>query len=50
MLNLSDEISTIFLWIGTWGIKEVIFNISLINDNKIYIYVLLILIAIYIKL
>lgn len=50
MLKLEDEISTIFLWLGVWGIKENIFTISIINENKIYIYVLLILIGIYIKI
>jgi len=50
MLKLEDEISAIFLWLGVWGIKENIFTLSVINENKIFIYILLILIGIYLKI
>jgi len=50
MIQIVDEISAIFLWLGIWGIKEHVFTVSIINDNKMYIYTLLLLIGIYIKL
>jgi hypothetical protein len=49
-LNLIDELSIIFLWIGIWGITDMFINLFIINEYKQYIYVLLILIAIYFKL
>lgn len=48
-LNIIDELSIIFLWIGIWGITDMFINLS-INEYKHYIYILLILIAIYFKL
>ena len=49
-LNIIDELSIIFLWIGIWGITDMFINLSVINEYKKYIYILLILIAIYFKL
>lgn len=49
-LNLIDEISIIILWIGIWGITDMFINIPIVNEHKQYIYILLILTAIYFKL
>jgi hypothetical protein len=49
-LNLIDELSIIILWIGIWGLTDIFINIPYINQYKEYIYILLILFAVYFKL
>jgi hypothetical protein len=49
-IKLIDELSIIILWIGIWGLSDIILNISYIEKYKHYIYILLILIAVYFKL
>ena len=49
-LKLIDEIAIIFLWIGIWGISDEIIYSSIMLQYKKYIYVLLILCALYVKI
>ena len=48
-INLIDEIAIIFLWIGIWGFVDEIIYSSVVLQYKKYIYVLLILCALYVK-
>jgi len=43
-LNLLDEMTIIFLWIGIWGICDILLNIPFMYQHKHYFYILLILI------
>ena len=49
-LNLIDELSIIFLWIGIWGLSDMLLNVPIMYEYKHYFYIILILIAIYYKI
>jgi len=49
-IKLIDEILIIILWIGIWGLTDMLLNYSFIEKQKHYIYIILILIVIYFKL
>jgi type I restriction-modification system DNA methylase subunit len=49
-IKLIDEIAIIFLWIGIWGIADEIIYSTMVFQYKKYIYTLLILSAIYMKI
>ena len=49
-IALLDELAIIFLWIGIWGISDEIIYSSVVLQYKKYIYVLLILCALYLKI
>ena len=48
--DLLNELSLIFLWVGIWGVLDKVTNGTSLSKYKIYIDVLLILIALFIKL
>lgn len=48
-LLLVDELSIILIWIGAWGLSDMITRVPFIEKNKNYFYLLLILIGIYNK-
>ena len=49
-IKLIDEISMVFFWVGLSGLLDRVINHSLIKQSSIYIYLLLILFAIYLNL
>jgi len=49
-INLVDELSIIFLWIGIWGMFDMFLNVPELKKHRYYIYLLLILIALYFKM
>jgi len=49
-INLIDEFAIIFLWIGIWGIIDELIYTTAIFQYKKYIYTILILIALYMKI
>lgn len=49
-INFLDELSIIFLWIGIWGLSDMILNAPLMSKYKHYFYIIFILIAIYYKI
>jgi len=49
-LTMIDEISMIFFWVGSTGIIEKMINYPGIKPSKIYIYMLLLLLALFIKI
>lgn len=48
--NILDELSMIFFWIGSYGISDKIISQQIFKHHKIYIYVLLVLLGIYLRL
>ena len=48
--DIINELSAIFLWVGAWGILDQFTHLTIIEQYKKYFYVLLILIAVYIKI
>ena len=48
--NLTDELSAIFLWVGSWGILDILLNNTVLIKYRLHCYIILILIAVYIKL
>ena len=49
-IALLDELAIIFLWIGIWGITdEIIYSTSMFQYKK-YIYTILLLTALYMKI
>jgi len=48
--DLTNELSLIFLWVGIWGVIDSVTHQTILVNYKIYIDILLILIALYIKL
>jgi len=48
--DLANELSLIFLWVGIWGVIDSVTHHTILVNYKIYIDILLILIALYIKL
>jgi hypothetical protein len=48
-IKLVDEISMIFFWVGTSGLLERIINTPILIHSKMYIYAILLLFAIYLK-
>lgn len=48
--DIINELSIIFLWVGVWGILDQFTHLTILEQYKKYFYVLLILIAVYIKL
>lgn len=48
-LDLKDELSIIMIWIGIWGISDMILKIPFMNSYRHYFYLLLILIGLYNK-
>lgn len=48
--NIIDELSYIFLWIGLWGIFDIILFDTVLIKYRLHCYIILILIAVYIKL
>jgi len=48
--DLANELSLIFLWVGIWGVIDSVTHQTILVNYKIYIDILLILIALYIKL
>jgi hypothetical protein len=49
-VDIINELSIIFLWVGTFGILDQFTHLSILEKYRTHINVLLILIAIYIKL
>jgi hypothetical protein len=49
-INLIDEIAMIFFWVGANGILDKIISWPSIKPSKIYIYLLLLLSAVFFKL
>jgi len=49
-INLIEEISMVFFWVGSNGILDKIIDRPSINSYKMYIYIILLLIAIYLKI
>ena len=49
-IKLVDEIAMVFFWVGLNGILDRIINFSSLKPSKIYIYMILFLFAIYVKL
>ena len=49
-INLIDEISMVFFWEGSNGILDRIIDRPSLHSSKMYIYMLLLLIAIYFKI
>ena len=49
-IKLIDEISVIFFWIGISGLIDRFINIPIVIPSKKYFYIILVLIAIFIKL
>jgi hypothetical protein len=45
-----DELSIIMIWIGAWGLSDMITKIPFVEEHKNYLYLLLILIGIYNKI
>jgi len=48
-IGLIDELVIIFLWIGIWGITDEIIYSTIMFQYKKYIYIILLLIALYMK-
>jgi hypothetical protein len=48
--DILNELSVIFFWIGIWGILDRVTNNTVLVNYKMYVNVLLILIALLIKL
>jgi hypothetical protein len=48
--DIINELSIIFLWVGTWGILDQFTRLSMLEKYRTYFNILLILIAMYIKL
>ena len=49
-INFGDELTIIFLWIGIWGVTDELIYSTVLYEYKKYIYILLILSAIYLKI
>jgi len=49
-INLIDEISMVFFWVGANGILDKIIDRPFLSSSKMYIYTILLLIAIYFKI
>ena len=49
-LNLLDELVPIILWIGIWGLFDILLNNPYMYKYRVYVYIILILLAIYFKL
>ena len=49
-IPLIDEVAMVCFWVGLSGVLDRIINHSLVKQSSIYIYVLLILFAIYLNL
>jgi hypothetical protein len=48
--DIINELSIIFFWVGMWGVLDITLQNTLLIKYKLYCYMLLILIAMYIKL
>ena len=49
-INFIDELSIIFLWIGIWGLSDMLLNSPNMHKYKHYIYIIFILVAVYYKI
>ena len=49
-IQLMEEISIIFFWVGSSGLLDRFVSNPIIKQSKIYVYIMLVLIAIYLKL
>jgi len=49
-IQMIDEVSIIFFWVGLSGLIDRFINNPLILPSKKYVYMILVLIAIFIKL
>jgi hypothetical protein len=49
-IKLKDELSIIFFWIGISGMTDYLISHPSIVKSKVYLYVLLILVALYFKI
>jgi hypothetical protein len=49
-IRLIDEISMVCFWVGLSGLLDKIITHSLVKQSSVYIYILLILFAIYVNL
>jgi hypothetical protein len=49
-LSLIDEVTAVFLWLGVYGLLQKFLNTSYVNQYETYVYLLLVLTALYFKL
>jgi hypothetical protein len=49
-ISLIDEVTAVFLWIGAYGLLHNFIHLSYISQYDNYIYILLLLFALYFKL
>lgn len=49
-IELINELSIIFFWVGIWGVLDLSVHHTVLNKYRLYCYILLILVAIYIKI
>jgi hypothetical protein len=49
-IELINELSIIFFWVGIWGVLDITLHNTMLIKHRLYFYMLLILIAVYIKL
>ena len=49
-IQLIEEISIVFFWVGSSGLLDRFISNPIVKHSKIYVYVMLVLIAIYLKL
>ena len=49
-INIIDELSMIFFWIGLSGVTEKLIDHSYVKHSKLYIYTIILLIGIYLKI
>lgn len=49
-INIIEEISVVFFWIGANGIVDRMISCPFLKQSKIYIYIFLLLLAIFIKI
>jgi hypothetical protein len=48
--NIIEELSAVFFWVGLWGILDVLLHNTILIKYRLHCYIILILIAVYIKL
>ena len=49
-ISLIDEVTAVFLWLGVYGLLQKFISSVYVNQYETYIYLLLILTALYFKL